>query len=255
MKIVILGAGNIATHYALAFQALGYEISQIYNRTSANAKALADVVSTEAIDTLDKLDLEADLYIIAITDDHISEVVDLINGDIKGIVIHTAGASPLSVLAKFNNYGVIYPVQSLNKEIKNNLSEIPFAIEGSDKEVELFLLSLVQTIASKTFVCNSQQRLALHVSAVIANNFSNALFEVAQSILDRENLSFDLIKPIILETAKKIQTNYPSTVQTGPAVRNDQRTIAKHLEFLSYSNNLTEIYQIMTNLIIKSRQK
>ncbi|MCI0921632.1 Rossmann-like and DUF2520 domain-containing protein [Sphingobacterium rhinopitheci] len=255
MTIVILGAGNIATHYAQAFHALGHEIRQIYNRTSANAKALADVVSSTAIDSLDELYLDADLYIIAISDDYISTVIEEMPNNIKGIVVHTSGATPLSVLYRFTNHGIIYPVQSLNKHIPYDLAQIPFAIEGNTKEVELLLLSLMQKIAPKTFPCNSNQRLALHISAVFVNNFSNALFEVAHSILEKENLSFDLMKPIILETAMKVQKNPPRATQTGPATRNDQSTMATHLKFLSYSNTLSEIYQIMSDLIIKSRQK
>jgi len=255
MKIIIIGAGNIATHYAKSFHSLRHEIFQIYNRTSANALALADAVSATPVHDIYNLDLNADLYIIAIADNHIQDIVDKLSNTVNGIVIHTSGATPLSILSKFERYGVIYPPQSLNKNIDSNLNEIPFGVEGSDKNVETELLSLTLQISPKAFRCNSQQRLALHIAAVFANNFSNALFSIAYSILEKEDLQFDLIKPIILETAEKVQSNLPQTVQTGPAVRNDLNTINTHLEFLSYSNNLSEIYQTITNFIIKSKLK
>lgn len=255
MRIVIIGAGNIATHLAKGFHSLGHEISQVYNRTSANAKALADVVSSQAIDEINQIITNADLYIIAVSDSSIAVIIDQLCADLNGIVVHTSGATPLSILSKFHNSGVIYPPQSLNKNIDYNLSAIPFAIEGSDATVSHDLLTLMQSLSMRSFLCNTQQRMALHVSAVFANNFTNALFIIANSILEKEDLSFDLIKPIILETAQKVQNNSPAQVQTGPAIRNDKTTIESHLEFLSYSNNLSEIYQLMTNLIIKRGYK
>lgn len=255
MKMVIIGAGNIATHYAIAFHTLGHTISQVYNRTLANAEALANVVSAQAIATIAQLDPAADLYIIAVSDAHISSVVAQLPPTIKGIVVHTSGATTAATLQKLTHYGVIYPPQSLTKAVVNDLSQIPFAVEGSSKETAQLLLHLLQEISPRAFICDSRQRLALHVAAVFANNFSNILFDIAQGILSKENLDFELIKPIIMETAEKVQNHAPHAVQTGPAVRNDVNTINTHLQFLSYSNNLSEIYQLLTEFIIKSRQK
>jgi len=114
MKIVILGAGNIATHYAKALHSLGHEISQIYNRTSANAKVLADVVSATVIDNIHAMNKDADLYIIAVSDNYICSTVELLDKTLPGIVVHTSGATSIAVLEKFNRFGVIYPPQSLN---------------------------------------------------------------------------------------------------------------------------------------------
>lgn len=253
MNIVVIGAGNVANHYAKALYSLGHTISQIYNRTTANAIALADAVYAQSIDNLDELDLHADLYLIAISDNFISNIVEQLSSKIQGIVIHTSGATDIQILNKFKKFAVIYPPQSLNKQIHIDLSQIPFAIEGSDKHVEESVLSLALTISAKSFLCNSRQRLALHVSSVFANNFTNVLFGIANSILDREKLDFDLIKPIILETAKKVQNHSPKSVQTGPAIRNDFKTINSHLQFLSYSDELNKIYQVLSDFIIKSR--
>lgn len=253
MKIVIIGAGNVATHYAKAFHTLGHKITQVYNRTSANALALADVVSATAIDDLKVIDQTADLYIIAVSDSYISEVTLHLPSNLEGIVVHTSGATPLSILRKFKKHGVIYPPQSLSKTVETIYQKIPFAIEGSDQVTAEILLETLSAISEKSFICNTQQRLALHVSAVFSNNFSNMLYSIAKSILEKENLDFDIIRPIILETAEKAQKHDPKSVQTGPAIRKDQKTIDSHLDFLSYSNSLTEIYQTLTNFIIKSK--
>lgn len=253
MKIAIIGAGNIATHYAHAFYSLGHEITQIFNKTSANAKTLADAVSSTVIHSLDDLDPNCDLYIIAVTDSAIKETIEQIDGTIEGIIVHTSGATSIQELYKFQSYGIIYPPQSLNKGVRVDWSQIPFAIEGNTSETEAILLKLMISLSEKSFVCNSEQRLALHVSAVFANNFPNLLYRIAESILEKENLDFELIKPIILATAEKVQKYNPSVLQTGPAQREDTKTLQRHLDFLSYSNDLTEIYQLMTKIIIKSK--
>lgn len=255
MNIVIIGSGNIGTHYANAFFNLKHKIIQVFSKTSANAKALADTVFAKPIDNLLEIDPTADLYIIAVADQYITEVVQHLNKNIKGIVVHTSGATSMNVLDKFNNHGVIYPPQSLNKSIDTDLSKIPFAIEASNEESRLILTNLMTSISPLRFYCDSKQRLALHVAAVFVNNFSNALFDMAYSILEKQNLDFELLKPIIMETAKKVQSHHPQEVQTGPASRNDNNTINTHLQFLSYSNDLTEIYQSLSNFIIKRRLK
>ncbi len=251
MNIVIIGSGNIATHLAKAFYATNNTISQVYSRSLANAQALANVVSSTALIDLKEVDNDADLYVIAVSDSAIEEVVQQLPADLEGIVVHTSGATDINVLSKFSNHGVIYPPQSINKNIATDLSLIPFGIEGNTTHVFDKLFKLIKDIAAKTFVCSTKQRLALHLSAVIANNFSNALFSVAKEIMDHENLDFELLKPIISETASKVQNHDPIQTQTGPARRGDYVVINKHLQFLSQYPTEREIYQVLTDFIIK----
>lgn len=251
MNIVIIGSGNIATHLAQALYSANNTILQVYSRTLANACALANVVNSAATDDLTQINTEADLYIIAVSDSAIHALIADLPKSLQGIVAHTSGATNLNVLADFINFGVIYPPQSINKSIETNLSVIPFGIEGNSTQTFEKLFSLIQAIAPKTFACTSQQRLALHLSAVIANNFSNALFLMAKEIMDKENLDFELLKPIILETAIKVQNHMPVDTQTGPARRGDFNIIDKHLQFLTQYPEESKIYQVLTDFIIK----
>ncbi|MDR2284260.1 MAG: DUF2520 domain-containing protein [Sphingobacterium sp.] len=255
MTIVILGSGNVATHLAQTLHQNGHQIIQTYSRQSANAKALADAVNATPVSNLKDIDCSADLYIIAVTDTAIPQIIAAMPEITRGTVVHTSGATPLDILNRFTKYGVIYPAQSISKQIEIDITLIPIGIEANSKETFQVLMDLMTPIAPRVFACNTQQRLALHVAAVLVNNFPNALFSMAQGILEREQLDFSLLRPIILETANKVQNHLPSEVQTGPASRNDLGTINKHLQFLSYSNELTEIYQHLSTFITKSRQK
>lgn len=251
MTIVIIGSGNIATHLAHALYATNNTILQVYSRTLANAQALANVVFSQAINDFEHINTEADLYIIAVSDSSIAAVANEIPKSLQGIVTHTSGSTNLDALIDFTNSGVIYPPQSINKDIKTDLSLIPFGIEGNTVQTFEKLFALIQSISPKTFACSSKQRLTLHLSAVIANNFSNALFLMAKEIMERENLDFELLKPIILETALKVQDHTPSQTQTGPARRGDYNVIDKHLQFLTQSPEESKIYQVLTDFIIK----
>lgn len=255
MEIVILGSGNVATHLAKAFRKHGHPIKQVFSKQSANANALADAVKAEPISNLADLDTGADLYLIAVSDAAISQIISEMPEITRGIVVHTSGATPIEVLQRFDKAGVIYPAQSISKHIEIDISLIPFGIEANSLETSALLFNLLSPIATGIFSCDSKQRLALHVSAVLVNNFPNALFSMAQKILESENMDFDLLRPIILETANKVQNHLPTEVQTGPAARNDMDTINRHLQFLSYSNELTQIYQHLSDFIIKSRHK
>ncbi len=252
MQIVILGSGNIATQWGKAFLAAGHHITQVYSRTLANAAALAKLLSSQAIDNLADLHQDADLYVLALADTAIPTLLPSFP-KVKGLVIHCSGATNMALLQDFENYGVAYPVQSFSKEVDISFTQIPFGIEANSKQNETLLFDLFATLSNKTFACNSEQRLAIHVAAVFANNFSNALFQVANELLSQHNLPFDLIRPIILETAAKVQNKLPKDVQTGPASRNDEITIRKHLQFISDNNEWQLIYQQITNLIKKRR--
>lgn len=246
MNCVIIGSGNVATHFAKAFFEKGHTIRQVYSRNRQNALKVASSCGAEDISSLQEIVHTADLYFIAVTDSCIEEVVATISKKIKGKIVHCSGATPLSVLSEFQNFGVIYPAQSLSKEVTIDFSSLPLAIEGNTPETETELVNMMSEISDNVFKCDSRQRLALHTSAVFANNFSNYLYSIAQQILEDSNLPFDLIRPIILETANKVKSHFPSQVQTGPAIRNDRKTINKHLEFLKNHPDWSEIYQLLT---------
>lgn len=253
MTITILGSGNVATHLGKAFHKAGHQILQIYSRNRANSTALAAVLNAVAIDSLREVTDQADLYLIAVADQAIQEVAERLPSPIKGVVVHCSGATHSAILERFPHYGVLYPVQSLRKNIPISLKKVPFGIEGNDFVSTDCLTQLMQPIASQSFLCNSEQRLALHIAAVFANNFSNVLFQIAFDILQQQNLSFDLLKPIVLETAQNVQKRSPKEVQTGPAIRRDIETIQKHLQFLTKSPNWLKIYQQLTQEITRNK--
>ncbi|WP_254526352.1 MULTISPECIES: Rossmann-like and DUF2520 domain-containing protein [unclassified Sphingobacterium] len=254
MNIVLIGSGNIATHLGKAFTDAGHHVAQVYSRTLANANALANVLSAQAIDNLAQLDPNADLYLLAVSDSAIAELAQNLPNDLEGTIAHCSGATDVEVLKDFKNHGVIYPVQSFSKHKELDLNHTPFGIEGNNEKSEQVLLQLAREISDNTFACNSQQRLALHVSAVFANNFSNALFQLSFDLLKEHNLPFDLIRPIIQATAEKVQNHEPRQVQTGPAARNDKTTMVTHFNFLSPHPDWQLIYQKISDLIIKTRE-
>ena len=254
MKIVLIGSGNIATHLGKAFADAGHQILQVYSHTIANANALAIALSSEGIKELKDINLGADFYLLAVSDHVLKEVVNSLPKDIAGVVAHCSGGTDISILSQFNLYGVIYPIQSFSKHKDLDLQHTPFAVEGNNTLSYEVLHELASEISDQVFPCDSPQRLALHVSAVFANNFSNALFQIAFELLKEHNLSFDLIRPIIQETAEKVQKHEPKDVQTGPAVRNDKTTMSTHFNFISSHPDWQLIYQKMSDLIIKTRE-
>jgi len=256
MTISLIGSGNVATHLAAFFQTHGHEIKQVYNRTADRGRALAKTLCATYAFTLEELDTEQiDLLLIAISDDSIPDIIHKIPEKTKATVVHTAGAAPMSLLSRFEHYGVIYPPQSINKHIPIDLKDVPFAVEGSSENVQTKLLTMMQKIAPRSFACTTHQRLALHVSSVFANNFTNALYRMSYDILQDVGLPFELVLPLIRETAEKVENHLPMQVQTGPAARNDLKTVNTHLQFLSNTEELAKIYQQLTQYINKRRPK
>lgn len=258
--IVIIGSGNVATHLGLALQQNGHGIRQVYSRTMAHAKELANVLEAQAVDTLDKLNLDADIYIIAVSDQAIPEIITALPQKLRGTVLHTSGSTTMDIFPQDSyRHGVLYPVQTFSKTKAISFDQIPLAIEGSDPSVLGLIHTLASSLSNTVFHCNSIQRMSIHIAAVFACNFTNCLYSIAQEVLHEQGLSFDLIRPLILETAEKALKYDPQTVQTGPAAREDHHILQKHTSFLSDKKSLdyrvSDIYTLMTELIIKSKKK
>lgn len=253
INVVILGAGNVATHLFKAFNtAENTKVIQWYNRTLKTIEGFSN--QTHITDDLQQI-VEADVYIIAVNDDAISELSSQLPFENR-LVLHTSGSVGIHDLDKKNQRGVFYPLQTFTKNAEIDFSTIPVCIETIKKEHYHFLKKLGESIGSKTHKVNSDQRKALHLAAVFVNNFTNQLYRVAHEITESEGVEFEILKPLITETAKKIQNLSPYMAQTGPAKRNDKKTIRKHLKLLKNEHHKA-IYELLTASIKKThgRQK
>lgn len=253
MKIVIIGAGNVATHLAKALQAKNKQIAQVWSYHYNNALTLAKEVNAQAIDSLKEIDQQADLYLIAVKDDAIAEIAEQIKG-FKGLIAHTSGAVPMEILNGITeNYGVFYPLQTFSKDKALSFADIPLCLEANNEAALQTLKQLAQQLSTHIVEVNSEKRKILHLAAVFACNFTNHLYALADEVLKFNELDFAILRPLINETAAKVQHALPLAVQTGPAIRNDEQTIKKHEELLVEQPQLLEIYKTLSNSIKKTR--
>ncbi len=255
-SVTIIGAGNVAHNFGLAFRQAGYLISEIYSRTQNSAMLLSQTLNCDYTTKLADLSEKTDIFVIAVNDDAIEEVLDQIPHKNKPI-IHTSGSAPIDVFKGkgFTKYGIFYPVQSFSKHEPESLAPIPICVEANDIETENLFLSFARSVSSKVYSLDSNKRKTLHVAAVFANNFSNHMFHIADKILEKDSISFEIIRPLIEKTADKIKMEKPVNAQTGPAVREDKKVIKSHLDYLSNNSTYRDIYDLITKDIIKSQRE
>ncbi len=248
ISVVILGAGNVATHLFKAFsKADNVIVNQWFNRNLKSIDYYKNMV--EVTDNLSNLK-EADVYIIAVSDDAVAKLSAQLPFENK-LVVHTSGSVGLYDLDKKLHRGVFYPLQTFSKEAEVNFSNVPICIETASKEHFSILKLLAKSIGSTSYRVNSDQRSSLHLAAVFVNNFTNQLYRIAHEITEATSTEFDILKPLILETANKVQTISPYMAQTGPAKRNDKKTIKKHLKKLEGSPHKA-VYELLTASIQKT---
>jgi len=252
MQIAIIGSGNIATQLGLAFIISGHNINYVFSKNDLHKKVLAKKLKCKAAGSINEI--QSDVIIIAVNDNAIPKVALQLKGN-DAIIAHTSGSVNMNVLKHLKKYGVIYPLQTINKIRKVEFRSVPLCIEGNNKQVEKILLQLASSISGNIYQLNSEQRLHVHLAAVIANNFSNHLFALSESYLKAHNLSFDLLKPLIKTTADNITTTSPALNQTGPAKRNDTKTIKQHLDLLAENPELKAIYKLISASIRKEYNK
>jgi predicted short-subunit dehydrogenase-like oxidoreductase (DUF2520 family) len=252
-SVAIIGTGNVAVHLAKAIHKAGISISGIYGRNQQQAQELADDFSAEACTQLELIP-QSDLYIIAVKDDAIEQVSNQLP-KVNGIVVHTSGITPLQVLSKHAKAGVLYPLQSFSKHTEIPFKGIPVLLEALHNEDLKKLELLVNTCGGKPISIDSENRKVVHLAAVFANNFTNHLYHTAEQILKARGLSFDILLPLITETARKVQSNPPHAVQTGPAKRNDMLTIEKHLNLLQQMPQYRQIYDLISQGIREAQNQ
>ena len=251
ISIVILGTGNLGKHLFDAFTAQnGVEIIQVYGRSQNTLSYFKNQINT----TSDLSNIkEADVYLIAISDDAISEVSKFLLGK-KGLMVHTSGSIPMNALPNKHRSGVFYPLQTFSANRKVNFKEIPICIEAENKEDYDLLYELASAISDKVIQIDTDQRKVLHLAAVFANNFTNHIYHTAQEICIQNDVPFELLLPLIKETAAKIQDLSPLDAQTGPARRNDTGTLEKHLVQLENKKH-NKIYALLSESIRKTYGK
>ncbi len=249
MQVVLIGSGNVATTLGRLIKKNNHQVLQVSSRNIAHAKTLADELGATYTDYDGALDKSADLYIFAVSDMALQECVHHFNIPDK-LIMHTAGSVSKDVLKNVSyNYGVLYPLQSLRKEM-TEVPEIPFLIDGNNEFVIKSIRDFASTLSSSVQVINDEGRLKLHVAAVIVSNFTNHLYTIAEDFCKNEHISFDLLKPLIMETAARIKNQSPAAVQTGPAVRKDIHTLDKHLKILGNYPKLKTTYLRLTDSIM-----
>lgn len=249
MKFGIVGTGNAAWHFSTMLKANGHEPLEVFGRDSERVSAFEKEFDFSRVSSPKNFSTELDLIILAVSDDAIVEVSRQIPTEI--LCVHTSGSAPMSALMQ-DRMGVVWPLQTLRKGVATNYSTIPLLMEGSDAATTEKLKAIFCPISSQVIETTSEQRATAHLAAVFANNFTNHLIEIAGGLAHSANMPFDILRPIVLEMATKLQHSMPHDVQTGPAIRRDESTISRHLEQLKGEPKLSHLYTLLTEHIIET---
>lgn len=245
MKIVLIGAGNLATNLGKALKQAGHDIVQVWSRTIESATSLSDLLNSSPVNEVDKISWEGDVYIFSVKDDALSDVIVRICRDRQDkIFLHTSGSMPIDCFdGNARHYGVLYPMQTFSKTREVDFSIIPCFIEANDEYALTRINILASSISANVIQMASEKRRYLHLSAVWSCNFVNHCYNVASTILEKENIPFDVMLPLIDETSRKVHQLLPSEAQTGPAIRYDENIIYKHIQLLKDMPALQNLYE------------
>lgn len=251
MRVVLVGAGRLASQLGPALQRAGHDVAQVYSRTMASATALATRLHALATDRLADVAHDADVYVVAVKDDALADVVAQLcpsRGD--ALFVHTAGSMPMDVFrGQARRYGVFYPMQTFSKEREVDFREIPCFVEGVDAATQEAVRALAASVSGKVYDLSSAERQYLHVAAVFACNFTNHCYDIAARLLAEHGLPFEVMHGLVDETARKVHELSPSQAQTGPAVRYDEQVIGRHLALLADHPAWQDLYARLSQSI------
>lgn len=250
MRIVLVGAGGLATNLGLALHEAGHDVLAVFSRTMEHARILAERIGSQPTDDICALPNEADLFIVSVKDAVLTDVVQqLVQGREEQFFAHTAGSMPLELFQGMaRHYGVFYPMQSFSKERRINFSEVPVFLEASDVQTLTLLKTLSATLTPHIYELSTDERRYLHLAAVFACNFANHCYALSAEILQQHGLPFNVMLPLIDETARKVHYLSPLEAQTGPAIRYDLNVINKQQQLLD-DPAMKELYERLSKSI------
>lgn len=271
MKIVLIGAGNLATHLGKALRAAGHDMLQVFSRTMQSAETLASLLDAEPLTDIAQVRDDADVYIFSVKDSALVQLVaqlcrheadglgedGVVNalrkakkGEHERVFLHTAGSMPMSVFKGMaQHYGVLYPMQTFSKQREVDFSIIPCFVEANDEFAQKQIEGLAREISGRVYQLSSEDRKYLHLSAVFACNFANHCYAISQELLEEHGIPFDVMLPLINETAAKVHEMMPKDAQTGPAVRYDENVIGKQSKLLENHPHFKKVYDSMSKSI------
>lgn len=249
-RIVLIGAGNVAHHLAPALLNAGLNLCQIYSRSIESARELGKKTGITYTADLFAVYPDCDVYIFCVSDDVLPSLFKSLRINKKALVLHTSGSVPLSVFGSgFENYGVLYPLQTFSKKRALNFREVPLCVEASNEFSRKAVLSLAEKLSERVQEISSDKRKKLHLAAVFANNFTNHLYGMAGKMLEEEGLDFSLLRPLIFETAHKVMLLSPEEAQTGPARRGDESILSMHKSLLKNDKKRLTLYTLLSDSI------
>ena len=271
MKIVLIGAGNLATHLGKALHAAGHDMVQVFSRTMQSAETLASLLDAEPRTDIAQVRDDADVYIFSVKDSALVQLVAQLcrheadglgedgavnalrkakKGEHERVFLHTAGSMPMSVFKGMaQHYGVLYPMQTFSKQREVDFSIIPCFVEANDEFAQKQIEGLAREISGRVYQLSSEDRKYLHLSAVFACNFANHCYAISQELLEEHGIPFDVMLPLINETAAKVHEMKPKDAQTGPAVRYDENVIGKQSKLLENHPHFKKVYDSMSKSI------
>lgn len=271
MKIVLIGAGNLATHLGKALHAAGHDMLQVFSRTMQSAETLASLLDAEPLTDIAQVRDDADVYIFSVKDSALVQLVAQLcrheadglgedgavnalrkakKGEHERVFLHTAGSMPMSVFEGMaQHYGVLYPMQTFSKQREVDFSIVPCFVEANDEFAQKQIEGLAREISGRVYQLSSEDRKYLHLSAVFACNFANHCYAISQELLEEHGIPFDVMLPLINETAAKVHEMKPKDAQTGPAVRYDENVIDKQSKLLENHPHFKKVYDSMSKSI------
>jgi len=249
-KIILIGAGNLAWHIGPALQDAGYTILQVYNRSVEPAKMLAESLGVKWTMDAESMDPQAEILLFCITESAIPEIFCRIESKKKPMMVHTSGSVPMDVFQGIaREYGVLYPLMTFTKGRSLNFHSVPVCIEGNTSGSNAILEKMARGISNRVYKIDSKQRMVLHLAGIVASNFSNHMFHLSSDFLEDKGIDFELLKPLIKETASKALEMDPAAAQTGPASRNDADIIRDHIDLLKDNPELQKLYTFVSDSI------
>lgn len=253
-NVSILGSGNVASWFVFVLKKAKIPIRQIYSRNLEHCQKLAETCGAAATDELSEIKPGSDLYLFSVSDDSYEKIVSEIPFQMPMACL-TAGSVSQKVLnPRAANYGVLYPCQSISKSADFANLTVPLCVEGNSEESAQRLFQLAGQLSDKVYFVNEEQRSALHLAAVFANNFTNLMYGISFNILQNENIDHNLIIPLMQNTLDKLQTMSPKEAQTGPARRRDLEVLRKHEGMLA-DEKTKELYQVCSEIISNGDKK
>ena len=255
-RVFILGAGRAGRSLARALHAGGVQVTGLHGRHASTAEGITAGPPPESLGS-------ASCVLVTVRDAQLDGALAMLTTAAlapRAVVLHASGSADpagLDALRRAGHpCGTFHPLVALSApdHAPQTLRGAWIGIDG-DAEARAVSERLAAAVAAHVLYIPPGEKARYHAAAVFASNFPTVLMCLAEELLREVGIPPDVARkalhPLFASAVENLRGGAGASALTGPIVRGDADTIARHLKALRAHPDTLDAYRALSSAALR----